>query len=160
VAIGEIGYPGFMHTEHVLCFPGTSAGFADAVTALRAILDGRSLSARHRHDIQLVFDEVVTNIVNHGRPPGDIDAVIRFGDETILVFEDDGVAFDPRSQPAPAAATRRADLRIGGLGLVIVRDLCTRVDYERTADQRNRLTLSIPVLERDLDPTSEFPAQR
>jgi serine/threonine-protein kinase RsbW len=149
-----------MQTEHVLRFPATSAGFADAVTALRAILDGRSPSARHRHDVALVFDEVVTNIVNHGRPSGDVDAVIRFGEETTLVFEDDGVAFDPRTQPAPPAATRRADLRIGGLGLVIVRDLCSRVDYERTADQRNRLTLSIPVLEGDLDPTAEFPAQR
>jgi anti-sigma regulatory factor (Ser/Thr protein kinase) len=149
-----------MHTEHALRFPGTTAGFADAVTALRAILDGRSLSARHRHDIQLVFDEVATNIVNHGRPSGDVEALIRFGDETTLVFEDDGVAFDPRTQPAPPAATRRADLRIGGLGLVIVRELCTRVDYERTADRRNRLTLSIPVLEQDLDPTAEFPARR
>jgi len=149
-----------MQTEHVLRFPGTSAGFADAATALRAVLDGRSLSARHRHDVALVFDEVVTNIVNHGRPSGDVDAVIRFGDETTLVFEDDGIAFDPRTQPAPPAATRRADLRIGGLGLVIVRDLCSRIDYERTADQRNRLTLSIPVLEGDLDPTAEFPAQR
>jgi anti-sigma regulatory factor (Ser/Thr protein kinase) len=149
-----------MHTEHPLRFPGTTAGFADAAAALRAILDARSLSARHRHDVQLVFDEVATNIVNHGRPSSDVDAVIRFGDETTLVFEDDGVAFDPRTQPAPPAATRRADLRIGGLGLVLVRDLCTKVDYERTADQRNRLTLSIPVLDADVDSTAEVPAQR
>jgi sigma-B regulation protein RsbU (phosphoserine phosphatase) len=149
-----------MHTEHALHFPATTAGFADAVTALRAILDARTLSARHRHDVQIVFDEVATNIVKYGRATGAVDAVIRFGDETTLTFEDDGIAFDPRAQPAPPAATRRADLRIGGLGLVIVRDLCTKVDYERTADQRNRLTLSIPVLEQDLDPTAEFPARR
>jgi anti-sigma regulatory factor (Ser/Thr protein kinase) len=134
-----------MHAEHTLRFAGTERGFADAVTALRAILDARDLHPRHRHDIELVFDEVATNIVRHGRPAGAVEVAIRFGDPTTLVFEDDGVAFDPRTQPAPPAVKRRADLRIGGLGLVLVRDRCAQLDYVRTAGQRNRLTLSIPV---------------
>src|SRR3954468_18508196 len=126
-----------METEHVLRFPATTQGFADAVTRLRAILDAQALHPRHRHDIELVFDEVATNIVNHGQPSGDVEAVIRFGDDTTLCFEDDGIAFDPRPQRAPPAATRRADLRIGGLGLVLVRDLCSRFDYVRTPEHRN-----------------------
>jgi anti-sigma regulatory factor (Ser/Thr protein kinase) len=150
-----------MHTEteHFLRFPGTIEGFAGAAKALRAILDDRELHPRHRHDVELVFDEIATNIVKYGRPSSDVEAVIRFGDETTLTFEDDGVAFDPRAQPAPPVATRRSELRIGGLGLVIVRDLCTRVDYERTAGGRNRLTLTIPVAEGDLDSTAEVPAR-
>jgi anti-sigma regulatory factor (Ser/Thr protein kinase) len=132
-----------MHTEHALRFPGTTAGFGDAATALRLILEARALHPKLRHDIQLVFDEVVTNIVNHGRPTGEVDVRIRFGDETTIVFEDDGVAFDPRQQPAPPVATRRADLRIGGLGIVLVRDLSSRFDYERTPAGRNRLTVGI-----------------
>ena len=134
-----------METDHVLRFPATTQGLHDAATALRAILDGRSLDARHRHDIEIVFDEVVTNVVNHGRPTGPVDAAIRFGEETVLTFEDDGPAFDPRAQPAPPPARRRSDLRIGGLGIVIVRELCTQVDYVRTPEGRNRLTLSIAV---------------
>jgi anti-sigma regulatory factor (Ser/Thr protein kinase) len=117
-----------MHTEHALRFPATTAGFRDAVAALRLILDARPLHPRLRHDIGLVFDEVVTNIVNHGRPAGDVDVLIRFGEETTLVFEDDGVAFDPRAHAAPPVATRREDLRIGGLGIVIVRELSSRLD--------------------------------
>lgn len=149
-----------MNTDHVLHFPATAAGFHDAVLALRLILDARQLHPRLRHDIELVFDEIATNIVNHGRPAGGVDAVIRFGEDTTLVFEDDGAAFDPGTQPAPPAATRRADLRIGGLGLVIVRDLCSRVDYVRTPEGRNRLTLVIAAVDADLDPTAEFPARR
>jgi len=149
-----------METEHVLRFPATTQGFHDAVTALRVILDARPLPARHRHDIEIVFDEVVTNIVNHGRPSGSVDAVIRFGKETILTFEDEGAAFDPRAQPVPPPARRRSDLRIGGLGIVIVRELCARVDYERTPEERNRLTLRIAVPDRDVDPTAEFPASK
>ena len=128
------------------------------MTALRAILDARPIQGRHRHDIEIVFDEVATNIVNHGRPSGPVEAVIRFEEETILTFEDDGAAFDPRAQPAPPPARRRSDLRIGGLGIVIVRELCTQVDYERTPEERNRLTLRIAVPDRDVDPTGEFPA--
>ena len=149
-----------MHTQHPLRFPGTTAGFRDAVAALRLILDGRELHPRLRHDIELVFDEVVTNIVNHGRPAGDVDVAIRFGEDTTLVFEDDGVAFDPRAQPAPAPAARREDLRIGGLGIVIVRELSSRLDYERTPEGRNRLTIAIPPVGADVDPTAEFPARR
>jgi anti-sigma regulatory factor (Ser/Thr protein kinase) len=134
-----------MKGDHVLRFPGTTAGLDDAVTRLRALLDARSLHPRHRHDVELVFEEVASNIVNYGRPTRPVKSVVRFGDETTLTFEDDGVAFDPRTHPAPPAATRPTDLRIGGLGLVIVRDLCTRLDYVRTPRRRNRLTLAIAV---------------
>jgi serine/threonine-protein kinase RsbW len=149
-----------METDHVLRFPGTTAGFHDAVTQLRAILDVRQLAPRHRHDVEIVFDEVVTNIVTHGRPPGPVDATIRFAAETTLVFEDDGAAFDLRAHPAPAPVRRRSDLRIGGLGIVIVRELCTRIDYLRTPEHRNRLTLCIPSASHDVDPTGEIPAGR
>jgi serine/threonine-protein kinase RsbW len=149
-----------METEHALRFAPTAEGFDDVVTRLRAILDARQIHARHRHDVEIVFDEVATNIVRHGRPSGPVEAVIRFEAETILTFEDDGVAFDLRAQPAPPPARRRSDLRIGGRGIVIVRELCTAVDYVRTPEQRNRLTLRIPVANRDVDPTGAFPVRR
>ena len=149
-----------METEHVLRFAPTPEGVDDGVTRLRAILDARQVPARHRHDIEIVFDEVVTNIVTHGRPSGPVEATVRFGEETILTFEDDGAPFDPRAQPAPPPARRRSDLRIGGLGIVIVRELCTGVDYVRTPGQRNRLTLRIAVPDRDVDPPAELPSRR
>lgn len=147
-----------MSIEHVLRFAATTAGLADAVASLRALLDARALHPRHRHDVELVFEEVASNIVNHGKPSSLVEATLRFGGDTVLTFEDDGVAFDPRRQPPPAAVTRASELRIGGLGLVIVRDLCARVDYVRTRNGRNRLTLAIAVPAGDEDPTGEIPA--
>ena len=85
-----------MNDEHVLRFRGTAAGLDEAVRILRPILDARQLHARHRHDVELVFEEIASNIVNYGRPPSDVEAVVCFGEETVLTFEDDGVAFDPR----------------------------------------------------------------
>ena len=148
-----------MNTEHVLRFTATTAGFQDAVTALRLILDARTLHPRLRHDIELVFDEIVTNVVNHGRASGEVDVRIRFDEATTLTFEDDGIAFDPRAQPPPPVVERRKDLRIGGLGLVLVRELSSRFDYERTPEGRNRLTIVIPPVAADVDPTAELPAQ-
>jgi anti-sigma regulatory factor (Ser/Thr protein kinase) len=142
---------------HTLRFAGTVDGLDSAVRSLRAILDARALSPRHRHDVELVFEEVASNIVNYGRPASDVEAVVQFGDETVLTFEDDGRAFDPRLQPPPAPVERPADLRIGGLGLVIVRDLCTRLDYVRTPEARNRLTLTLAASDRDPDATTEVP---
>ena len=130
-------------TEHRLRFSGTTRGLDAAVKRLRRILDARLLHPRHRHDVELVFEEVASNIVNYGRPARAVHAMVCFGDETILTFEDDGIAFDPRAQPPPPAAAKPSELRIGGLGLVIVRDLCARVDYVRTPEARNRLTLAI-----------------
>ena len=147
-----------MDGEHLLRFPGTTAGLDGAVRDLRAMLDARLLHARHRHDVELVFEEVASNVVNYGQPASDIEAVISFGDETVLTISDDGPAFDPREQPPPPTVTRPQDLPIGGLGLVIVRSICTRIDYVRTTDERNRLTLSVPVTDRDVDPTGELPA--
>jgi anti-sigma regulatory factor (Ser/Thr protein kinase) len=147
-----------MPIDHVLRFAGTTAGLADAVARLRDILDARLLHPRHRHDVELVFEEVGSNIVNYGRPATDVEATIGFGAETTLSFEDDGIAFDPRTHPPPPAASQPSELRIGGLGLVIVRDLCSRVDYLRTPDGRNRLTLSMAAPAADEDPTGEMPA--
>jgi serine/threonine-protein kinase RsbW len=131
-------------TEHVLRFPGTPMGLDGAVRSLRQILDARQLPPQHRHDVELVFEEMASNIVNYGQPSGDVEALVRFNDETTLTFEDDGVAFDPRDHPAPPVPTRREELRIGGLGIMLVKTICSRIDYARTPEQRNRLTLEIP----------------
>jgi anti-sigma regulatory factor (Ser/Thr protein kinase) len=94
--------------------------------------------------VALAFDEIATNIVKYGQPKEDVELVVRLGDETILTFEDDGVAFDPRGQAAPPVPARRRDLRIGGLGLVLIRHFSSHIDYTRTPDHRNRLTVAIP----------------
>ena len=61
----------------------------------------------------------------------------------VLTFEDDGRAFNPLEQPAPPKPTSLEAAELGGLGLVMVRKAASRLDYERTADQKNRLTVSI-----------------
>lgn len=132
-------------TRHALRFPGTLAGFKDAARALGDILDGRPLESDLRYDVELVFDELAANIVRHAHPTDEVEMEITFDGEITMTFEDDGVAFDPRLQPAPPAPATIAEARVGGLGLVLVRKICSRIDYVRTPQGRNRLAVAIPI---------------
>jgi serine/threonine-protein kinase RsbW len=130
--------------QHLLRFPATLDGLEHAATTLRELLNARHVDGGPRYNVELVFEEVVANIVRHGSPRGDVEVSIRLGcDEIVMTFEDDGVPFDPREHPDPVAPTSIDDAQVGGLGLVLLRKL-TRMAYERTPQDHNLLTLTIP----------------
>ena len=55
-------------------------------------------------------------------------------------MEDDGVAFDPRTLPAPPAPQRIEDVVPGGQGVHLMRHFTDEIRYRREGD-RNVLTL-------------------
>jgi anti-sigma regulatory factor (Ser/Thr protein kinase) len=61
--------------------------------------------------------------------------------------EDGGVPFDPTTvaprNPVPPASLE--DATIGGLGLALVRRFARDLAYQRLANGRNRLGLTVPV---------------
>jgi anti-sigma regulatory factor (Ser/Thr protein kinase) len=129
-----------------LRFPGTHEGFEQAFERLRQALDAERLQGAPRFATELVFEEVVANIINHGAVAGtalDVRVTLEaHGDSIVLTFDDDGVAFDPRGR-APPAPLRLDEERIGGFGLVLVRHAARSLDYERTGAGRNRLTITL-----------------
>jgi serine/threonine-protein kinase RsbW len=129
-----------------LTFPGTIAGLAEATSRLRDFLDGVSLPAARRYQVELVFDEIAGNIVRHGRPATGILVDVGVdGRDLVFTFDDDGVPFDPRThEPRPLDANL-ANARPGGLGLGLVRRFATRFEYELTPLRHNRLTVAIPL---------------
>jgi serine/threonine-protein kinase RsbW len=136
-----------MPSRYDLSFSATPAGFQQAADDVRRRLDGSGLPTRLRYNIELVFEEVVTNILRHNTPAGhgsDIEASLEIGSaRAVLTFEDSGAPFDPRQQPDPAQPQSLDDAKAGGLGLLLVRKASERVDYERTPGQRNRLTVTL-----------------
>ena len=130
-----------------LNFPGTSVGFEQAFTKLRDELDAANLSGGTRYNVELVFEEIVANIVRHGSEPERAAAVhvaLEVGGESIvLTFLDDGVPFDPRERTDPIAPKSLEEATIGGLGLMLVRRAATGLEYCRTADHRNRLVVRL-----------------
>jgi serine/threonine-protein kinase RsbW len=128
-------------------FPGSHDGFAQAFARLRGALDAERLDGAPRYNAELVFEEIVANIVSHGAADGR-ELHVRFTlepcpDSIILTFEDDGVPFDPRGHPDPSPARSLEEAKVGGFGLMLMRRAASSLDYVRTMEGRNRLTVKL-----------------
>src|SRR5262245_28700719 len=105
-------------TQRALRFPGTIPGFEGAAVALRDLLGASGIAAGVRYNVELVFEEIASNIVRYGSPRDPVDVAIAFlDDEIVLTFEDDGVPFDPRQHPEPEVPRSIDEAIVGGLGL-------------------------------------------
>jgi len=105
-----------------------------------------SLNSRTRYHIELVFEEIIGNIVRYGAPRGGelrVEVSVEISAARILMtFEDDGIPFDPCATGDAAALRPLAEAPDGGFGLTIVRSVSNSMRYERTVDQ-NRLLLTL-----------------
>jgi len=132
------------HTTEIR-FAATMAAFGHAFSELRRALDQTQLDEATRYQVELVFEEIVANILRHGSPGGATLAVrveldVR-DDRVLLTFVDNGVPFDPCSHPPRVLATA---LEAGGLGLGLVRRAASHLDYRRTPQHTNRLVVTVP----------------
>ena len=96
------------------------------------------------HDMNICLDEMFTNIVSYGFED-DLEHIISFtinldNLELTLIIEDDGIPFNPLEKKEPETPPDLIDVRIGGLGIHIVRKLMDDIRYERKHG-KNKLTL-------------------
>ncbi len=98
--------------------------------------------AEAQHDVLVVLDELLTNVIMHAeQAAGAIDVDLRLGRGAIkLTISYLAVEFDPTTWGAASAGTTVATSRIGGLGITIVRKLMDEFHYEYS-DGRNTLRL-------------------
>ena len=95
--------------------------------------------------INLVLDEVVTNVIDHGFEGIDGEPEIRLtmtleGNDLTIRVEDNGKAFDPLQAAAPDLDLPLEERPVGGLGIHIVRSVMNTVEYDRRGG-RNLLTM-------------------
>jgi anti-sigma regulatory factor (Ser/Thr protein kinase) len=123
-------------------------------------LESRDLNSRVVNRLEVIFEEVVSNIVRYGFAPQAQQSIrlrVASGPDAIaLTFEDDGVPFNPLETPEPDRFTSIDTAKVGGLGVALVRRLSSSVGYERIPpcaagrtlagrpfEPRNRLTVTI-----------------
>jgi len=132
--------------EHILRFPATLAAYEQAFRELRCTLETQGIQPKARYNVELIFEEIVTNIICHGcgdGRQGTINVSVGFDDSAIVMsFCDNGRAFDPRDH-RPAELTSVEEARIGGLGLELVRKASAGIDYRRTPQDENHLTVTV-----------------
>jgi len=132
--------------RYQIVFAPNLPAFYEASATLRGLLAEKGLAAKPRSDVELAFEEVAANILKHGSPVHDINVQISFqADHVILTFEDDGLPFNPLLHRDPDVPESLDEAQIGGLGVMIVKQVASRVGYSRTPQQHNRLTLEISV---------------
>jgi anti-sigma regulatory factor (Ser/Thr protein kinase) len=95
-------------------------------------------------DINICLDELFTNIVSYGFTD-DLEHIIKFTinvDNNVLTLniEDEGIPFNPLEKKDPEIPADLIDVRIGGLGIHIVRKLMDDISYKRKRG-KNKLTM-------------------
>jgi sigma-B regulation protein RsbU (phosphoserine phosphatase) len=94
--------------------------------------------------IRLAVEEAVVNVIDYAYPAGqtgDIDVLAMSDGEWLnFVITDRGVAFDPTEKEKADTTLSAEDRPIGGMGILLVRELMDSINYERT-DGKNVLTL-------------------
>jgi len=102
---------------------------------LLAFLEPWQLSPRVINRLEVVLEELVTNIVKAAALSGGASGIGVSASLTPshleLEVSDDGLPFDPLLEPEPDAFTTLADARIGGLGIPLIRRLTTSAAYAR-----------------------------
>lgn len=113
--------------------------------AVEGFVSTHDLPPRAAYLIDLVLEEIVTNIVNHGAKnrAAKIDVRLsRVGERVIGSVRDDTAPFDPLSRGPADIAADIDERAIGGLGIHLVREMTESVAYARE-DGHNVLTFSI-----------------
>jgi sigma-B regulation protein RsbU (phosphoserine phosphatase) len=94
--------------------------------------------------LRLAVEEAVVNVMDYAYPPGTTgDIIIHVtsdGEALNFVITDSGVAFDPTVQDKADTTLSAEDRPIGGLGILLVREMMDTINYERT-DGKNVLLL-------------------
>ena len=94
---------------------------------------------------KLAAEEICTNIIKYGyegKNEGTVEIeFIRKIDKAVLKIFDNGKYFPPDAVEIPDMHGNVEDMKIGGLGLVLVNGLMDKVDYKKLPDGRNQLIL-------------------
>ena len=101
------------------------------------------LSPRGLHEINLVLEELFTNIIAYGFEDSAEHRIrieiTRKSDRLHVRIEDDGRGFNPLGVLPPDLKSTMENRKIGGLGLLLIKRFVEDIHYERNAG-KNILT--------------------
>lgn len=106
--------------------------------------DELGLDAELRMNLNLVMEEMVSNVIFYAYPEGkvaDIELMAESdGKELTFVLSDQGIEFDPTTREDTNLDVNPMEREIGGMGICIVKSIMDEVTYQRQ-DGRNLLTM-------------------
>jgi serine/threonine-protein kinase RsbW len=112
--------------------PRKLESLAALVDFVREFLGAERMSSELAFDMDLVIEELFTNLVRHARGGGDIRVLLERGpgEVRIELRAAEASPFDPAAAPRVQVDLPLTERRAGGLGIHFVRELCKRFHYE------------------------------
>ena len=114
-------------------FPRQMASLESIVAYVREFLEKEGLDAEAAYDLDLVLEELFTNMVKYGRGArGDVEIELARGPDgiTAALLEFDAEPFDPTKLPEVDVNRPIEERRPGGLGVHFIRQLTRSFDYD------------------------------
>jgi anti-sigma regulatory factor (Ser/Thr protein kinase) len=134
-----------MQPTYQRSFSRNVADYLGVAEEVEAFCIEQQLSSAVWFKVRLVLEELVLNLIDHatGSTTNRIDLSIRLEPgKVLLVLEDDGNPFDPRSAP-PFDKNRPLEERgPRGMGIHMVRSIVEEITYDRIGPH-NRLCVAI-----------------
>lgn len=115
----------------------------ERVTAiLDELWDRNAVEPEIRADLNIAAEEVITNVIRHGRA-GDTAVLVQvevLPERVRIEVKDHGIAFNPLEHPPPDTGLSLDQRRPGGLGILLVRRIMDHTEYQRL-DAMNCFTM-------------------
>ncbi len=121
-------------TEKTLKVPAAP----DQLEALLSVFDDFSasklLNKREQNVVRVCIEEVFANVVNHGYQGKSGEVTVRIwvenNEQLRISFADNGVQFNPLDHPEVEPMTTQKDIKVGGLGIHLVRKKMDYTNYQ------------------------------
>jgi serine/threonine-protein kinase RsbW len=102
------------------------------------------LSSRTLLELNLILEEVLANVISYAYPDNRRHEIVVCADwrdgELVIEVEDDGRPLNPLEIPRPDLDRPLEQRKVGGLGLHLIREFTTNIEYTRRG-QKNHLVM-------------------
>ena len=103
--------------------------------SIRTFLSTIKIPPKTIYKVDLILEEMITNIIKYGyndNKDHEIEIKMNITKEYIRIrIIDDGKEFDSEISPAPNIETPLEEMRLGGLGLHLVKNIIHNMKYKR-----------------------------
>ena len=124
-------------------FPRDLTSLESIYAFVRAFLTQHGIDERHAWELDVVAEELFTNLIKYSPSRETIGVGLAWAPPTLtLQLRDfDAEDFDPNRAPEVDPETPLLQRRAGGLGIHLVRRIADRIDYHRD-DRTNTITVT------------------
>ena len=102
-----------------------------------------SLSSKTLFELNLILEEVLANVISYAYGDNQLHEIVVRADlrdgELLIEVEDDGRPFNPLQIPPPDLDQPLEQRKVGGLGLPLVRELTSSIEYTRREEKNHLL---------------------